>query len=122
MSGEDVSSDLSERSAPPTPDLPCWDNSERGISAHEASKQGMLTGPMAADAPNGSGTVAPELYFKIKDMEASWEFEERFEHVRQARALYTFSGNQEDELSVSKGNLLHLLGKAEEDWLVFAYL
>ena len=122
VSSEDVSSDLSERSAPTTPDLPCCDNSERGISAHEAGKQGMLASRMTANAPSGSTTIAPELYFKIKDMEASWEFEERFEDVRQAHALYSFSGNQEDELSVSKGNLLHLLGKAEEDWLVFACL
>ena len=55
-------------------------------------------------------------------MEASYEFEEKFSEIRQARALYAFSGNEDDELSVQKGEIIHLLGKAEEDWSVLGVM
>ena len=38
--------------------------------------------------------------------------------ARRGQALYAFEANEEDELQLTKGQVVYLLGKAEQDWFI----
>jgi len=38
--------------------------------------------------------------------------------ARRGHALHAFEANEEDELQLTKGQVVYLLGKAEKDWFI----
>ena len=46
------------------------------------------------------------------------EMEERYQSVKEAKALYKYAAQEDDELSVHAGETLYVLGVSQPDWLV----
>ena len=58
------------------------------------------------------------LSFKIMDLDSTFVFEERFDAPRRGAALYDFPAAEEDELRLTRGQQIYLVGKAEEEWYI----
>ena len=58
------------------------------------------------------------LNLRIKAVDNTFEFEEKYATPVPAEALFAFAAAEDDELRMAKGELVVLLGKAEEDWYV----
>ena len=52
------------------------------------------------------------------DLDSTFVFEERFDAPRRGAALYDFPAAEEDELRLTRGQQIYLVGKAEEEWYI----
>ena len=64
------------------------------------------------------GMLPRALNLHMKAIDDTFEFDEKFAMPVPAEALFAFAAAEDDELRMAKGELVVLLGKAEEDWYV----
>ena len=67
------------------------------------------------------GMLPRALNLHMKAIDDTFEFDEKFAMPVPAEALFAFAAAEDDELRMAKGELVVLLGKAEEDWYVQLY-
>jgi len=96
-----------------------------GAGAATAATSGSPGAAVAAPGAAGAGPGGPASTAAVTaegcpafDEDELPEIEERYESARHAKALYKYSAQEDDELTVDAGEALYVLGLSQPDWLV----
>lgn len=99
-----------QRGAAAAPKMP-------SVSAGAAALSPRATVACSASSST-SGPVAVAEGCPAFDEEDLPEMEERYDDVKMAKALYNYSAQEDDELTVQAGDRLFVIGLSQPDWLV----
>ena len=98
-------------------------SSSSSVSSSKASSRPASPSLPSVQGAAGMGESIPALpglalSFKIMDLDSTFVFEEKFDAPRRAAALYAFPAAEEDELRLTQGQQVYLVGKAEDEWYI----